>query len=623
MKKKMNSILLIIITATLLVISGINQIHNFNSTSISQNTNATSDLPVKIKLSSNLQSFNPISIQNDADFFQQAYDNGWLGSGYDYDPYIIKDYLIDNNSQIGIHISSVSSYFIIQNVVVNRSLGTGIFISNSFNGKIQDCVVANITEESGTRNGITIEYSDFMTVQNTTLFNNTIGINVTESPDMNIINNTLYVSSIVGINHKFIYAFSTNDNIIGNNVSFSGKGFYFEYTQNYNNLIANNRAFNCSTGFDLLNELNVIHNSAYNNSLSGFNITSADRTFFSNNTSLFNGLYGFYVDNTNDLEFYFNIASDNIFGGIYIQNSNGLNALDNEITNNGGVGISIQSWSSGNSIERNLLQGNKIGIFDSGIYNKIITNTISKNTQYGVFLLGSTYCYVALNNISYNKQTGLYINTGSFNNSIVTNYFINNTLDAQDDSNLANQWQGNYFSDYTNQTYYVIPGTTIAIDNLPRAFDSDSDGMPNYFEKLYGFNPLVNDSSLDPDNDGLTNYQEFLLGTNPLVAQNFTTSTQTTTVTTTDTTTETTTSTNIPIVITTIVSTIISTTLDNTITTTLVNTTHTTIITFQFSTGSQTNQINTKSSVPGFQLLSIGLTLIVLLYIKKMRQKKD
>ena len=47
--------------------------------------------------------------------------------------------------------------------------------------------------------------------------------------------------------------------------------------------------------------------------------------------------------------------------------------------------------------------------------------------------------------------------------------------------------------------------------------DQDADGMPNWFEQLYGLNPFDStDASVDSDGDGFTNLQEYLAGTNPL-----------------------------------------------------------------------------------------------------------
>jgi len=46
--------------------------------------------------------------------------------------------------------------------------------------------------------------------------------------------------------------------------------------------------------------------------------------------------------------------------------------------------------------------------------------------------------------------------------------------------------------------------------------DTDNDGMPDIWEKSYGFNPYdPSDASQDADNDGVTNLQEYKDGTNP------------------------------------------------------------------------------------------------------------
>jgi len=46
--------------------------------------------------------------------------------------------------------------------------------------------------------------------------------------------------------------------------------------------------------------------------------------------------------------------------------------------------------------------------------------------------------------------------------------------------------------------------------------DTDDDGMPDYWEKKYGLNPLdPSDANLDPDGDGLTNLLEYKHGTDP------------------------------------------------------------------------------------------------------------
>ncbi|MEM9481041.1 MAG: choice-of-anchor Q domain-containing protein [Verrucomicrobiota bacterium] len=46
-------------------------------------------------------------------------------------------------------------------------------------------------------------------------------------------------------------------------------------------------------------------------------------------------------------------------------------------------------------------------------------------------------------------------------------------------------------------------------------FDSDGDGMDDFWEDFYGLNSSINDADLDFDGDGLTNLQEFLAQTKP------------------------------------------------------------------------------------------------------------
>jgi hypothetical protein len=45
--------------------------------------------------------------------------------------------------------------------------------------------------------------------------------------------------------------------------------------------------------------------------------------------------------------------------------------------------------------------------------------------------------------------------------------------------------------------------------------DTDSDGMPDYWEKLYGLNPSADDADDDNDGDGLNNGEEYAIGSDP------------------------------------------------------------------------------------------------------------
>ncbi|MDE0010950.1 MAG: thrombospondin type 3 repeat-containing protein [Candidatus Poribacteria bacterium] len=54
------------------------------------------------------------------------------------------------------------------------------------------------------------------------------------------------------------------------------------------------------------------------------------------------------------------------------------------------------------------------------------------------------------------------------------------------------------------------------LKSLPAPLDSDSDGMPDVWEKRYGFDPQDPSNTVkDTDNDGYTNIEEYLNGTDP------------------------------------------------------------------------------------------------------------
>lgn len=64
---------------------------------------------------------------------------------------------------------------------------------------------------------------------------------------------------------------------------------------------------------------------------------------------------------------------------------------------------------------------------------------------------------------------------------------------------------------FSSPYVFRYPLHTLQIQDNPIDNDTDMDGVPDWWETKYGYNPLVYDphESLDPDQDGLTNIEEF------------------------------------------------------------------------------------------------------------------
>jgi hypothetical protein len=121
--------------------------------------------------------------------------------------------------------------------------------------------------------------------------------------------------------------------------------------------------------------------------------------------------------------------------------------------------------------------------------------------------------------------------------SLETTVDLNGTASDADGQSLASTWTvesgpaavsfGNASSVETTATFtqagtYVLRLT--ADDGYDQSFDeveiviledTDSDGMPDAWESVHGFNASINDANLDSDSDGLSNYHEYLAGTDP------------------------------------------------------------------------------------------------------------
>ena len=462
----------------------------------------------------------PIVITGDSDFANQAQNEGWIGNGSQFNPYIIRDYTFSQYVGTGIAIFNTRVFFVIQNVSVSGMEGTypngiGFRLVNVQNGKL-----INNTSNGNRETGFSLEDTSFITmINNTALNNRNIGFLLEDSTSNIIINNTASNDGLWG----FLVSFCDNNVLINNKAMGNGDGFYIE--------------------------------------VSNFNS-------FENNVAIQNRKTGFYL-----------------------------------------------SLSSNNNLTFNTAEENLNGYFITG-------QTTDYNCSSNIFQQNKAYN---------NANIGLFLDTRCINNLLLGNILeANKQIDAQDETppqnnprNSLNWWLGNSYTNYFNQGFYIISGKAGAIDSNPQLpkTDSDGDGIPDWFEKKYHLNLLVDDSLLDPDNDGLTNYQEFLLNKDPHTpdSDNIVHTMTVTEPSPPTTTTETSTITN-PASTVTVPDTTTETTADTTTKTSMTTETSITIKTSITTIISQIVETMTKTT-EGFGLVFMCLTMLGLLLIRRKKKK--
>jgi hypothetical protein len=100
------------------------------------------------------------------------------------------------------------------------------------------------------------------------------------------------------------------------------------------------------------------------------------------------------------------------------------------------------------------------------------------------------------------------------------NRFVNDAAGDLDGDGVSNLDEFRFGSNPTVQERPSVIGFSgiFLVDTGGRSFDSDGDGLPDWWEKLYFNDPRVANPLADPDGDGVSNYDEYLAGSNPLDA---------------------------------------------------------------------------------------------------------
>ncbi|UCE37425.1 MAG: right-handed parallel beta-helix repeat-containing protein [Thermoplasmata archaeon] len=379
-----------------------------------------------------------------------------------------------NNQHDCLYLDFSSRNNISVNTFSNATAGDGIRLINSHGNYIID---NTLTSNAG--RGIWFEYSDRNYIKGNNASRNFIGIRLQYSSSNTIENNTCHRNGLQGILIEYspvrntvknntchrnggsnIYIrFSNETNIVGNNITHSGYYGIRIVESSGNNIIGNTIFSNAKHGIFIVGSYgnSLIRNNISFNDESGIKLEYSERhTLRDNNiTNNKHGLYLYRLSHNNIITG--NTISSNNNDGILLELSSNNKITDNYISDNlRGINLSFFSFpSSNNVISGNNISNNTHGIrLSSALNNAIMGNNITLNNLDGIRLFfSSDWNGIIGNTVLSNGNYGFYLNN-STNNSIYHNNIINNTNQAYDNTNNANQWDdgypsgGNYWSDF-------------------------------------------------------------------------------------------------------------------------------------------------------------------------------
>ncbi|MHA2366126.1 MAG: right-handed parallel beta-helix repeat-containing protein, partial [Candidatus Hodarchaeales archaeon] len=421
-----------------------------------------------------LTSHDPISINGNTAFHNQASSEGWTGNGTFINPYIIENYNIEGTgTEYLISILNTDVYFIINNSLLHGG-NRGLHLQNVTNG-----LISNVYSYNNSQYGFLLTTSS----KNNTLENNTVyyngnyGFYITQSSEKNILtNNTAYNNTWDG----FAFYLATN-NTVTNNTAFTNSINEFYLSSSHNNTLTGNTAFSSGgSGFYLTgSDENVLTNNLVYDNVNGFYISSSSYNNLSSNIAYSNTNYGFYITSSNNNILTSNTAYDNT-NGFYLMSSSNNEFSNNVGYNNNGDGFRLQSNCNYNVFTSNTAYSNTNHGFvfiSSSNYNTLTKNDVYSNSN-GFYLLTSSNNTFSENTVYNNAIYGFNFISSSDSNTVTNNQLINNNggLKQGNDDCSNNIFIYNYWDDWTSPDIngdnivdnpYTLDGTAGNQDNFP------------------------------------------------------------------------------------------------------------------------------------------------------------
>jgi len=271
--------------------------------------------------------------------------------------------------------------------------------------------------------------------------------------------------------------------IDGNQADF---GIRIQNSDNYYFRIENCTIYNCKKG-------GIYFTSVKNGTIINCNVSNNDDGVPTNNEG--NGIWTSASDNNTIIN---NILFNNSEYGIYMGTSDDNIIQGNIIKNNSRHGVAFVTNSYRNEIINNHIVNNSyFGLTSSNGYDHIIRgNVISDNGNDGLRFYGGNGINITENIIRRN-QNGVEIEWTSTGFVIYKNYFIGNTLHANDDvggNEFNSSSVGNYWDNYTGNDnspydgigdtpYNFIGGGMGAVDNYPIHQNPIHNGEPIHIDE--------------------------------------------------------------------------------------------------------------------------------------------
>jgi parallel beta-helix repeat protein len=286
--------------------------------------------------------YSPILIWDDSDFV----DYQFPGEGSQSNPYRIENYNITTSVTNGIYILATTKHFVIRNCLISAThIGINIENAARSTATIENCTI------KGQFYGISISNSVNVTIRDSTLSDNYVGIFTSFSNQTLISNNRCVQNSVYGMR----ISESDNCSIENNYLKQNRYGVYLfesEFCMIKKNLCLNNdyAGIYCSfTDFSTF-----IENSCINNFQDGIKITKGDNCILAGNTISHNLIYGISISGSSNCLITLNNISYNLNYGIYISHTYIL-SKDNTIHHNAFIQNyritenQTQAWDEGNS----------------------------------------------------------------------------------------------------------------------------------------------------------------------------------------------------------------------------------------------------------------------------------